>query len=146
MRPTAVVYRMLIMHQALHRALHTLAIYPHHSPALFPISDSRHVMGQEPGNMLPLSRQPAVNMQCFGSSLSALSSCPVLPFPPFSPGLLLGPLTPYPCSQDSSVLHVLSLSSEKAMAAHCSTLAWKIPWAEEPGRLQSMGLLTVRNN
>ena len=29
--------------------------------------------------------------------------------------------------------------SEKAMAPHSSTLAWKIPWAEEPGRLQSMG-------
>ena len=29
--------------------------------------------------------------------------------------------------------------SEKAMAPHCSTLAWKIPWAEEPGGLQSMG-------
>ena len=28
---------------------------------------------------------------------------------------------------------------EKAMAAHSSTLAWKIPWTEEPGRLQSMG-------
>ena len=28
--------------------------------------------------------------------------------------------------------------SEKAMATHSSTLAWKIPWAEEPGRLQSM--------
>ena len=28
---------------------------------------------------------------------------------------------------------------EKAMATHCSTLAWKIPWAEESGRLQSMG-------
>ena len=25
------------------------------------------------------------------------------------------------------------------MASHCSTLAWKIPWAEEPGRLPSMG-------
>ena len=30
---------------------------------------------------------------------------------------------------------------EKAMALHSSTLAWKIPWAEEPGRLQSMGSL-----
>ena len=29
--------------------------------------------------------------------------------------------------------------TEKAMAPHSSTLAWKIPWAEEPGRLQSMG-------
>ena len=27
------------------------------------------------------------------------------------------------------------------MASHSSTLAWKIPWTEEPGRLQSMGLL-----
>ena len=27
---------------------------------------------------------------------------------------------------------------EKAMAPHSSTLAWKIPWTEEPGRLQSM--------
>ena len=33
--------------------------------------------------------------------------------------------------------------SEKAMAPHSSTLAWKIPWTEEPGRLQSMGSLGV---
>ena len=32
---------------------------------------------------------------------------------------------------------------EKALATHCSTLAWKIPWNEEPGRLQSMGLQRV---
>ena len=32
---------------------------------------------------------------------------------------------------------------EKAMALHSSTLAWKIPWTEEPVRLQSMGLLRV---
>ena len=35
---------------------------------------------------------------------------------------------------------------EKAMAAHSSTLAWKIPWTEEPGRLQSMGSQRVRHN
>ena len=35
-------------------------------------------------------------------------------------------------------------SSEKAMAPHSSTLAWKIPWMEESGRLQSMGSLRVR--
>ena len=34
---------------------------------------------------------------------------------------------------------VLQLSSERAMATHSSTFAWKIPWTEEPGRLQSMG-------
>ena len=33
--------------------------------------------------------------------------------------------------------------SEKAVATHSSTLVWKIPWAEEPGRLQSMGSLGV---
>ena len=32
---------------------------------------------------------------------------------------------------------------EKAMAPHSSTLAWKIPWTEEPGGLQSMGSLRV---
>ena len=37
-------------------------------------------------------------------------------------------------------------SAEKAMAPLSSTLAWKIPWMEEPGRLQSMGLQRVRNN
>ena len=35
-------------------------------------------------------------------------------------------------------------NSEKAMAPHASTLAWKIPWAEEPGRLQSMGFAKSR--
>ena len=35
------------------------------------------------------------------------------------------------------------ISSEKAVAPHSSTLAWKIPWMEEPGRLQSMGSLRV---
>ena len=35
---------------------------------------------------------------------------------------------------------------EKAMAPHSSTLAWKIPWTAEPGRLQSMGSLRVGHN
>ena len=36
-----------------------------------------------------------------------------------------------------------SIQVEKAMAPHSSTLAWKIPWTEEPGRRQSMELLRV---
>ena len=36
--------------------------------------------------------------------------------------------------------------TEKAVAPHSSTLDWKIPWTEEPGRLQSMGSLRVRHN
>ena len=35
---------------------------------------------------------------------------------------------------------------EKEMATHSSTLAWKIPWMEEPGRLQSMGSQRVRHD
>ena len=58
-----------------------------------------------------------------------------LPFP--SPGYLPDSLieTGSPAWQADSLL----LSSEKAMATHSSTLAWKMPWKEEPGRLQSMG-------
>ena len=41
---------------------------------------------------------------------------------------------------------VVMYGSEKAMAPDSSTLAWKIPWMEEPGRLQSMGLLQVGHN
>ena len=37
-------------------------------------------------------------------------------------------------------------ASEKAMALHSSTLAWKIPWMEEPGGLQSLGLLRLRHD
>ena len=45
----------------------------------------------------------------------------------------------YGLLQDSKYL-------EKAMAPHSSTLAWKIPWTEEPGELQSMGSLRVRHD
>ena len=38
---------------------------------------------------------------------------------------------------------VVNLSMEKAMAPRSGTLAWKIPWTKEPGRLQSMGSLRV---
>ena len=41
------------------------------------------------------------------------------------------------------LLHNCINLKEKAMAPHSSTLAWKIPWTEEPGRLQSMGSLRV---
>ena len=46
------------------------------------------------------------------------------------------------------VLICISLvaNAEKAMAPHSSTLAWKVPWAEEPGELQSMGSLGVRHD
>ena len=43
-------------------------------------------------------------------------------------------------------VHTCPVLPEKAMAPHFSTLAWKIPWMEEPGGLQSMGLLQVRHD
>ena len=56
-------------------------------------------------------------------------------------------------SKESSAMQetwVLSLDQEdpleKQMATHLSTLAWKIPWTEEPGRLQSMGSQRVRHD
>ena len=42
-----------------------------------------------------------------------------------------------------SICHEVMGPEEKAMAPHSSTVAWKIPWMEEPGRLQSMGSLRV---
>ena len=49
-----------------------------------------------------------------------------------------------PAMQESQETEVPSLSQEdpleEGMATHSSILAWKIPWMEEPGRLQSMGL------
>ena len=40
-----------------------------------------------------------------------------------------------------SLCYTIYILQEKAMTPHSSTLAWKIPWTEEPGRLQSMGSL-----
>ena len=66
-----------------------------------------------------------------------------------NPGEYLGPQPVYQRVFLQSFPQVASVSSsliyimEKAMAPHSSTLAWKIPWTEEPGRLQSMGSLKV---
>ena len=49
--------------------------------------------------------------------------------------------------QETQEIQVLSLDSlEKQMVTHSSILAWKIPWAEEPGGLQSMGSQRVRHD
>ena len=46
----------------------------------------------------------------------------------------------------SDLKEIKNTISEKAMAPYSSTLAWKIPWAEEPCRLQSMGSQRVRHD
>ena len=43
-------------------------------------------------------------------------------------------------------MRIYCIAPEKAMASHSSTLAWKIPWMEDPGRLQSMGWRRVRHD
>ena len=52
--------------------------------------------------------------------------------------------------QETKETRVLSLgqedSLEEGMATHSSILAWRIPWMEEPGGLQSMGSQRVRHN
>ena len=40
----------------------------------------------------------------------------------------------------------LEISLEKGMATHSSILAWEIPWTEEPGGLQSLGLQRIGHN
>ena len=47
------------------------------------------------------------------------------------------------CSAWAFLVVGCGLNLEKALAPHSSTLAWKIPWMEEPGGLQSMGWLRV---
>ena len=49
-------------------------------------------------------------------------------------------------TQDTQVLLGQEDSLEKEMATHSSILAWRIPWTEEPGRLQSMGLQRIGHN
>ena len=57
------------------------------------------------------------------------------------------PKRPSDCQlQEARKKTLIGPSPQKAMAAHSSTLAWKIPWTEEPGRLQSMGSLRVRQD
>ena len=49
-----------------------------------------------------------------------------------------------PAMQETQVLSLgMEDALEKGMATHSSILAWRIPWAEEPGGLQSMGLQRI---
>ena len=68
----------------------------------------------------------------------------MFPFNIFRPSLVAQMVKRLPTMQE---IMVRSLGREdtpkKEMATHSTTLAWKIPWTEEPGKLQSMGLQTV---
>ena len=61
---------------------------------------------------------------------------------PYKPSQSLKPVH-RPGDKPISNYAKINMGTEKAMAPHSSTLAWKIPWMEEPGRLQSMRSLRV---
>ena len=75
--------------------------------------------------IIPPSPSPTESKRLFYTSVSLLLSC----------------IQGY--CYHLSKFHIYALVSEKAMATHSSTLAWKIPWMEGPGRLQSMGWLRL---
>ena len=67
--------------------------------------------------------------------------------------VLIQGLLSEPCSEKcvnnyvgSGILPFLQANMKKALVTHSSPLAWKIPWTEEPGGLQSMGSLRVRHD
>ena len=49
-------------------------------------------------------------------------------------------------AEDSDLILGQENPLEKGMAIHSSILAWRIPWTEEPGGLQSMGSQIIRHN
>ena len=77
------------------------------------------------------------------SSPEGARSLVTRPLPPLSHLLSFGKKITVPEQLASFSEWDSELLAEKATAPHSSTLAWKIPWTEEPGRLQSMGSLRV---
>ena len=86
---------------------------------------------------------PPLQIGCFCSP--CLKQHPLIPFASYSAFLILETLS-WPHITEYFIWGRLGEWLEKAMAPHSSTLAWKIPWTEEPGGLQSMGSLRVGHN
>ena len=72
----------------------------------------------------------------------------VSPSPIFYPPSLVAQMGKAPDHNAGDLGSILGQENplEEEMATHPSTLAWKIPWTKEPGRLQSMGLQRVGHN
>ena len=73
----------------------------------------------------------------------------LLPIPP-GPSEMAQQVKNLPAMQETQEMRVQSLGQEdpleKEMATHSSIIAWKIPWTEKPGRLQSMGSRRIRHD
>ena len=78
------------------------------------------------------------------AAAKSLQSCPTLCDHRWLPTGLLRPWdSPGKNTGEGCILPPVGFREEKAKAPHSRTLAWKIPWTEEPGRLQSVGSLRV---
>ena len=87
---------------------------------------------------LKISETSGVWGQYFQSHLS---------FPcPWMTSLVAQMVKHLPTMQDTQLQSLGQENLEKKMATHSNILAWKIPWTEEPGRLQSMGSQRVRHD
>ena len=86
-------------------------------------------------NCVEISPHDSASVSCFNSVKFYLAS------------LVAQTLKRLPTMQETQVQFLCREDLlEKEMAPHSSTLAWKIPWTEDPGRLQSMGSQRVRHN
>ena len=89
----------------------------------------------------PLQARLALQMSLFHSELFCFRICALL----FSPtSLVAQTVKRLPAMRETQVQTLGGEDPlEKEMAPHSSTIAWRIPWTEEPGELQSMGLQRV---
>ena len=126
------------------------------------MSDSLRPHGLEPARLLCPWDSPGKNTEegCCAPPPGDLPKARTEPRPPASAGRVSHPLSrqgsPYvqvslvaqmvkglPTMQETRVRSLGQEESLEETAPHSSTLAWKIPWTEEPGRLQSTGSLRV---
>ena len=86
------------------------------------IEEQKEQRPRKPGPQFPHLQDRAIT-----PSMSTLPGC-------------LGAMVKNPPANAGDIRDVRSLGREEEMATHSSILAWRIPWMEEPGRLQSTGL------
>ena len=111
-------------------------------PSVFLYNFSEYIW-LSPSKQLSLFIRNALNLQI---NLTGIFKCPLIHEHAYSSLKLDFPSSSSMMFCGLVLINFVLLSSDKAMAPHSSTLAWKLPWTEEPGRLQPMGSLRVRHN
>ena len=108
------------------------------------VSDS--VIPWTVAHQAPLSMEFSRHKYWSGLPFPSSGDLPNPGLEPGSPALQADSLPSEPPGKPKRVRDLSIYEMERAMATHSSTLAWKIPWTEEPGRLQSLGSLRVRHD